>query len=98
MFCTFIEGQFPKGAKYIGKVESREGDVQHTDKYYTTKHIEEESFSKVIEQKTKMVYGIGPFDHEGVPFRKNIDERKNKHAWNRQMYKNLHKTEKNDRK
>ncbi|XP_050393870.1 uncharacterized protein LOC126811885 [Patella vulgata] len=91
------EGQFPKGAKYIGKVESHDGDVQHTDEYYTTKHIEEESSSKVIEQKPKIFEGIGPVDHEGVPlaFRKNIDE-KNQHAWYRQMYKNLHKTEKKD--
>ncbi|ESO89031.1 hypothetical protein LOTGIDRAFT_228968 [Lottia gigantea] len=91
------EGQFPKGAKYIGKVERVEGDQKHTDTYYTTKTVEEEASSKVIEQKPKIFDGIGPVDQEGVPlaFRKNIDE-KNQHAWYRQMYKNLHKTEKKD--
>ncbi|XP_048256915.1 sorbin and SH3 domain-containing protein 1-like isoform X38 [Haliotis rufescens] len=89
------EGQIPKGAVYLGKKDVVDGDQVHTDTYYAQPTTEETTTTKTVEHRPKKYDGIGPLDQEGVPlaFRKNIDE-ENQHAWYRQMYKSLHRTEK----
>ncbi|XP_067672537.1 sorbin and SH3 domain-containing protein 1-like isoform X5 [Haliotis asinina] len=89
------EGQIPKGAVYLGKKEVVDGNQVHTDSYYAQPTTEETTTTKTVEHRPKKYDGIGPLDQEGVPlaFRKNIDE-ENQHAWYKQMYKSLHRSEK----
>ncbi|XP_052767527.1 serine/arginine repetitive matrix protein 2-like isoform X6 [Mya arenaria] len=90
------EGKIPKGAIYLGKSESVEGDVRHTDSYYAvptedTPPVQAHSEMKV--SSPKRYEDIGPIDQEsGMPlsFRQNVEEEK-QHDWYKQMYKSLHK-------
>ena len=69
---TFSEGKIPKGAIYLGKSESMDGDVKHTDTYYAVPTEEEESKTTTI-HSPKHYEDIGPLDEEsGMPlaFRK----------------------------
>ena len=66
----FSEGKIPKGAIYLGKSESMDGDVKHTDTYYAVP-TEEKSTTRtevVSPRSPKRYDDIGPIDDEsGMP-------------------------------
>ncbi|XP_053392594.1 sorbin and SH3 domain-containing protein 1-like isoform X12 [Mercenaria mercenaria] len=93
------EGKIPKGAIYLGKSESMEGDVKHTDTYYAVPSDEKPSTVTTTKVSSPKRYeDIGPIDEEsGMPlsFRKNVEEEK-QHDWYKQMYRSLHRTKKKE--
>ncbi|KAL4239958.1 Sorbin and SH3 domain-containing protein 1 [Mactra antiquata] len=94
------EGKIPKGAIYLGKSESMEGDVKHTDTYYAVPTEDKPMTTTTTEKVSspKRYEDIGPIDEEsGMPlsFRKNVEEDK-QHDWYKQMYKSLHRTKKKE--
>ncbi|XP_060598250.1 uncharacterized protein LOC132752021 isoform X18 [Ruditapes philippinarum] len=92
------EGKIPKGAIYLGKSESMEGDVKHTDTYYAVPSEEKTTVTTTKVSSPKRYEDIGPIDEEsGMPlsFRKNVEEDK-QHDWYKQMYKSLHRTKKKE--
>jgi hypothetical protein len=69
----FSEGKIPKGAIYLGKSESMEGDVKHTDTYYAVPSEEKTTVTTTKVSSPKRYEDIGPIDEEsGMPlsFRK----------------------------
>ena len=68
IFKYFSEGKIPKGAIYLGKSETMEGDVKHTDTYYAVPTEEKESKMATTLHSPKRYEDIGPLDQEsGMP-------------------------------
>ena len=68
-FC-FAEGKIPKGAIYLGKSESMDGDVKHSDTYYAVPTEEKApTRNEVMSPRSPKRYeDIGPLDDEsGMP-------------------------------
>lgn len=62
------EGKIPKGAIYLGKSESMEGDVKHTDTYYAVPSDEKPTVRTETVSSPKRYEDIGPIDQEsGMP-------------------------------
>lgn len=62
------EGKIPKGAIYLGKSESQEGDVKHTDSYYAVPTEERAPSPTMKVSSPKRYEDIGPIDQEsGMP-------------------------------
>ena len=62
----FAEGQFAKGAIYMGSKETVEGDVRHTDSLFLIP-TESSTSVKTTEKKAPRYEGTGPTDKTGVP-------------------------------
>ena len=64
------EGKIPKGAIYLGKSESMDGSVKHTDTYYAVPTEEKATTrTEVVSPRSPKRYeDIGPIDDEsGMP-------------------------------
>ena len=69
-FDFISEGKIPKGAIYLGKSESMDGDVRHTDSYYAVPTEEKApTRTEVVSPRSPKRYDdIGPIDDEsGMP-------------------------------